>query len=179
VTAIKHHLTHLTVDTDTVPFGRCTWTACFFPLYFLDIHRVLSIAARRATSVCRANCSAVELLVEFVDGMVKDTYHGSNQFIAPLAITIFCIVFMENSWTSCRGCAARRRQTFRRGALAHGRHGGLEHHGGNGAGGVFADPVVGVTHKDSAHSRRVVHAPFHAHGTCSKYCWRRSTLLSG
>jgi F-type H+-transporting ATPase subunit a len=28
--------------------------------------------------------------------MVKDTYHGSNKFIAPLAITIFCIVFLEN-----------------------------------------------------------------------------------
>jgi F-type H+-transporting ATPase subunit a len=36
------------------------------------------------------------MLLEFVDGMVKDTYHGSNKFIAPLAITIFCIVFMEN-----------------------------------------------------------------------------------
>ena len=34
--------------------------------------------------------------MEFVDGMVKDTYHGSNKFIAPLAITIFCIVFLEN-----------------------------------------------------------------------------------
>ena len=40
--------------------------------------------------------TAVEMLVEFVDGMVKDTYHGSNKFIAPLAITIFCIVFLEN-----------------------------------------------------------------------------------
>jgi F-type H+-transporting ATPase subunit a len=28
--------------------------------------------------------------------MVKDTYHGTNKFIAPLAITIFCIVFLEN-----------------------------------------------------------------------------------
>jgi F-type H+-transporting ATPase subunit a len=34
--------------------------------------------------------------VEFVDGMVKDTFHGTNKFIAPLAITIFCLVFLEN-----------------------------------------------------------------------------------
>jgi len=34
--------------------------------------------------------------VEFVDGMVKDTFHGSNRFIAPLAITIFALVFLEN-----------------------------------------------------------------------------------
>ncbi len=34
--------------------------------------------------------------MEFVDDMVKDTFHGSNKFIAPLAITIFCLVFLEN-----------------------------------------------------------------------------------
>jgi len=28
--------------------------------------------------------------------MVKDTFHGSSKFIAPLAITIFCLVFLEN-----------------------------------------------------------------------------------
>ncbi len=58
---------------------------------------VLSVAARRATSGVPGKLqAAVEMLVEFVDGMVKDTYHGSNKFIAPLAITIFCIVFLEN-----------------------------------------------------------------------------------
>ncbi len=58
---------------------------------------MLSIAARRATSGVPGKLqAAVEMLVEFVDGMVKDTYHGSNKFIAPLAITIFCIVFLEN-----------------------------------------------------------------------------------
>jgi len=58
---------------------------------------VLSIAARGATSGVPGKLqSAVEMLVEFVDGMVIDTYHGSNKFIAPLAITIFCIVFLEN-----------------------------------------------------------------------------------
>jgi F-type H+-transporting ATPase subunit a len=58
---------------------------------------VLALAARRATSGVPGKLqAAVEILVEGVDGMVKDTYHGSNKFIAPLAITIFCIVFMEN-----------------------------------------------------------------------------------
>ena len=58
---------------------------------------MLSLAARRATSGVPGKLqAAVELLLEFVDGMVKDTYHGSNKFIAPLAITIFCIVFLEN-----------------------------------------------------------------------------------
>ncbi len=58
---------------------------------------ILTVAARRATSGVPGKLqAAVEMLVEFVDGMVKDTYHGSNKFIAPLAITIFCIVFLEN-----------------------------------------------------------------------------------
>jgi F-type H+-transporting ATPase subunit a len=58
---------------------------------------ILSIAARRATGGVPGKFQAgVEALVEFVDEMVKDTFHGTNKFIAPLAITIFCLVFLEN-----------------------------------------------------------------------------------
>jgi F-type H+-transporting ATPase subunit a len=58
---------------------------------------LLSLAARRATAGVPGKFqTAVELLVEFVDEMVKDTFHGSNKFIAPLAITIFALVFLEN-----------------------------------------------------------------------------------
>jgi F-type H+-transporting ATPase subunit a len=34
--------------------------------------------------------------VETVDGLVKETFHGKSRLIAPLAITIFCMVFLEN-----------------------------------------------------------------------------------
>jgi F-type H+-transporting ATPase subunit a len=38
----------------------------------------------------------VELVVEFVDGQVKDAFHGNRKFIAPLALTIFVwVVFMN------------------------------------------------------------------------------------
>jgi F0F1-type ATP synthase membrane subunit a len=33
--------------------------------------------------------AAVEILVEMVDGTVKETFHGTSKLIAPLAITIF------------------------------------------------------------------------------------------
>jgi len=96
---IKHHLTHLTVD---VGQGGGFWAlhldSVFFTLVlaFVLIF-LLSLAARRATSGVPGKFqAAVELLVEFVDNMVKDTFHGSNKFIAPLAITIFCLVFLEN-----------------------------------------------------------------------------------
>lgn len=37
-----------------------------------------------------------ELLVDFVDGSVKDTFSGENKLIAPLALTIFVWVFLMN-----------------------------------------------------------------------------------
>jgi F-type H+-transporting ATPase subunit a len=95
---IKHHLTHLTVDTGHGGFWSIHLDSIIFTLVISFIFiAVLSLAARRATSGVPGKLqAAVEMLVEFVDGMVKDTYHGPNKFIAPLAITIFCIVFLEN-----------------------------------------------------------------------------------
>ena len=95
---IKHHLTHFTVDTGHGAFWSIHIDSIIFSLVISFIFiLVLSMAARRATSGVPGKLqAAVEMLVEFVDGMVKDTYHGSNKFIAPLAITIFCIVFLEN-----------------------------------------------------------------------------------
>src|SRR5258708_23152807 len=95
---IKHHLTHFTVDTGHGAFWSIHLDSIFFTLLLSFVFiLVLSMAARRATSGVPGKLqAAVEMLVEFVDGMVKDTYHGSNKFIAPLAITIFCIVFLEN-----------------------------------------------------------------------------------
>ena len=95
---IKHHLTHLSVDTGHGAFFSVHLDSIVFTLlisaFFIFL---LSQASRRATSGVPGKFqAAVELLVEFVDGMVKDTFHGKNKFIAPLAITIFCIVFLEN-----------------------------------------------------------------------------------
>jgi F-type H+-transporting ATPase subunit a len=95
---IKHHLTHLTVNTTHGGFWALHLDSVLFTLVlaFLLI-LFLSIAARRATAGVPGKFQAgVEALVEFVDGMVNDTFHGSNKFIAPLAITIFALVFLEN-----------------------------------------------------------------------------------
>ena len=37
------------------------------------------------------------MVVEFVDTQVKDTFHGTNKLLAPLALTIFCWVFLFNA----------------------------------------------------------------------------------
>jgi F-type H+-transporting ATPase subunit a len=95
---IKHHLTHLTLDSGRGAFWTVHIDSIIFTLIISFIFiLVLAIAARRVTSGVPGKLQAtIELLMEFVDGMVKDTYHGTNKFIAPLAITIFCIVFLEN-----------------------------------------------------------------------------------
>ncbi|HXS73609.1 MAG TPA: F0F1 ATP synthase subunit A [Rhodanobacteraceae bacterium] len=45
--------------------------------------------ARKATSGVPSKGQAfVELAIEFVDGQVKDSFHGDRRFIAPLALTV-------------------------------------------------------------------------------------------
>lgn len=40
--------------------------------------------------------SAIEMIIEFVDSSVRDTFHGKSRLIAPLALTIFVWVFLMN-----------------------------------------------------------------------------------
>ena len=54
-------------------------------------------AARKARSAKPSRFQAfVEIIVEFVDGAVKDTFHGKSRLIAPLGLTIFVWVFLMN-----------------------------------------------------------------------------------
>ena len=39
----------------------------------------------------------VEMVIEFVDGLVKESFHGKNKLIAPFALTLFCWIFLMNS----------------------------------------------------------------------------------
>jgi F-type H+-transporting ATPase subunit a len=52
--------------------------------------------AKKATPACRAAVNAVEMIVGFVDNTVRDTFHGRNALVAPLALTIFVWVFLMN-----------------------------------------------------------------------------------
>ncbi len=38
----------------------------------------------------------IEVIVEFVDGNVRDIFHGTSKFIAPLALTLFVWIFFMN-----------------------------------------------------------------------------------
>ncbi len=95
---IKHHLTHLTVNAGHGKLWAIHLDSIIFKLAATTfLLAILIKVARGATSGVPGKLqAAVEILVEFVDSMVRDTFHGSSRFIAPLAITTFCIVFLEN-----------------------------------------------------------------------------------
>ncbi|MFT4198357.1 MAG: F0F1 ATP synthase subunit A [Pseudoxanthomonas sp.] len=94
---IVHHLTHNTAKVaGDGGFHVDTWVvslvlgalACLW----------LWSQARKATAGVPSKAQAlVELVVEFVDGQVKDTFHGDRRFIAPLALTIFVWVAFMNT----------------------------------------------------------------------------------
>ncbi|MEM8661528.1 MAG: F0F1 ATP synthase subunit A [Pseudomonadota bacterium] len=55
-----------------------------------------SVAKKAETGVPSGVVNFVEMIVEFVDNTVRDTFHGRNPLIAPLALTIFVWVFLMN-----------------------------------------------------------------------------------
>jgi F-type H+-transporting ATPase subunit a len=93
---IPHHLTHLNV-------GEGFWS---FHADTLIMTAILSVAflwmfgaaARKATSGVPGKLQAfTEIAVEFVDGQVKEVFHGDRRFIAPLALTIGVLVLFMNT----------------------------------------------------------------------------------
>lgn len=56
------------------------------------------LAARRANAGVPGKFqSAIEMIIEFVDSSVRDTFHGKSRLIAPLALTIFVWIFLMNT----------------------------------------------------------------------------------
>jgi F-type H+-transporting ATPase subunit a len=70
----------------------------FFKLLLALIFVVLFLrVSRKATSGVPGKLqAALEIAVETVDRLVKETFHGSSKLIAPLALTIFGLVFLMN-----------------------------------------------------------------------------------
>ncbi len=97
---ILHHLQFLKNKEQTalVDFSVIHWDSVFFSVLLAVLFAgSFYFAARKATTgVPKGFQSFVELLVEFVDTQVKDTFHGTNRLIAPLALTIFAWVFLFN-----------------------------------------------------------------------------------
>ena len=92
---ITHHLSHCTADT---AIGTIHVDSVFYSVFMAIVFLfAFYTAARKATSSTPSKWqSFVEMIIEFVDQQVRDTYHGSSKLIAPLALTIFTWVFLMN-----------------------------------------------------------------------------------
>ena len=92
---IIHHLTALRV-------GEGFWSLHLDTLFFSVLLGGIFIwffknAAEKATAgVPGLAQNFAEMIIEFVDQQVKDSFHGHSKLIAPLALTIFCWVFLWN-----------------------------------------------------------------------------------
>jgi F-type H+-transporting ATPase subunit a len=53
-------------------------------------------AGKVTTGVPTGMQNFVELIIDFIDGNVKDSFHFKSRFVAPLALTIFVWVFLMN-----------------------------------------------------------------------------------
>jgi len=122
---IKHHLTNLTYGklpqgterVDGTVLTEDTWTLAqsaseasqmgFMALHVDSLAWSIGLgalimflfyrAARKAsTGVPSGFQNFVEVIIEFIDNTVKESFHGRNPIVAPLALTIFCWVFMMN-----------------------------------------------------------------------------------
>ncbi len=93
---IQHHLEFLKT-------GDSFWNIHIDTLFFSVLSGIIFLflfykVATKATSGVPGKLQClVEILVEWVDGIVKENFHGPRNVIAPLGLTIFCWVFIMNT----------------------------------------------------------------------------------
>ena len=72
-------------------------TAAWALLLGLVFYFLFRNVAKKANSGVPTYFQAmIEMIVEFVDTSVKDSFHGTNRLIAPLALTLFVWIFFMN-----------------------------------------------------------------------------------
>lgn len=93
---ISHHLTNWHVGHGFWTFHLDTiLVAAFVGIVSFGL---FALAASRASSGVPGRFQGfVEMLVDFVDSQVKDSYHGKRGFVTPLALTIFLWVWVMNA----------------------------------------------------------------------------------
>jgi F-type H+-transporting ATPase subunit a len=105
---IQHHLQNLQVcKADS---GEWIWNQCagnpmginvdsmFWSLLLGLVFVIMfGLAAKKASPERPSKFQAfIEIIVDFIDSSVRDTFHGKSILIAPLALTIFMWVFLMN-----------------------------------------------------------------------------------
>jgi len=97
---ILHHQTFLSNRSahGIVDFSVINYDTVFFSvalgLVFLGLFWL--VAHRATTGVPGGVQNFIETIVSFVDAQVRDTFHHASRLVAPLALTIFCWIFLFN-----------------------------------------------------------------------------------
>lgn len=101
---IQHHLEHLQLNLHNFTIGKAGfWTlnvdtmllSVIIGFTFLFLFR--QVAKKATTGVPTKFQVFIELVIEFVQKTVKETFHGKSDLICPLALTIFVWVFLLNT----------------------------------------------------------------------------------
>lgn len=110
---IKHHLTNLTygkmpdgtwklaenaneahqMGFSAIHLDSMGWSIGLGIIFCLIFWSVAKVANSGVPTKFQA---AIEMIIEFVDSSVRDTFHGKSRLIAPLALTIFVWIFLMN-----------------------------------------------------------------------------------
>ena len=98
---ISHHLQNFSshhqakmIDFSIIHYDTIFWSVFCGIVGCLIVY----LAARKATAGVPGRFqAAIEILAEMVDGQAKDQIHGDRRFIAPLALTLFIWISLQNS----------------------------------------------------------------------------------
>jgi F-type H+-transporting ATPase subunit a len=105
---ISHHLQNLQVCKSET--GEWIWNHCAGNFWTVNVDSMFwsvllglvfvsmfwSVARKSSASEPGKLQAFVEIVVDFVDTSVKETFHGTSRLIAPLGLTIFVWVFFMN-----------------------------------------------------------------------------------
>jgi F-type H+-transporting ATPase subunit a len=99
---IQHHLTNWSWQFGDTPFWTLNidsllWSALMALLFLVSFGMAVKLSRRSVDAPPTGFRKYAEGVVTMVDNNVKDSMHVSSPLIAPLAITIFCMVLFMNA----------------------------------------------------------------------------------
>lgn len=101
---VQHHLGHLMLNLRTLKLGDGGFWTLNLDTMFISLVLGLVFVGLfwhvaktiRHDGIPGKRQNFIEMIVEFVDKTVKESFHGKNELIAPLALTIFVWIFLMN-----------------------------------------------------------------------------------
>src|ERR1700744_2808117 len=102
---ILHHLTFLQLDLKTMKivenapgFWVLNLDSVFFSVLLALVYLIIfRSAARKAhAGVPSKFLNFIEICIDFVDSQVKDAFHHTSRFVAPMALTVGLWIFLMN-----------------------------------------------------------------------------------